>query len=113
MIRALPPCSPIPLAEARAWHGRHGIVPINHMVVVSERLVEANPDAVREVFRMLEGEQGRGGNAHRRRIDFCPFGLEPLRKPLEAIIQYAAQQRLIPRAYAVEELFDDTTRLLR
>ena len=37
---------------------------------------------------------------------------DSVRKPLEAITQYAAQQRLIPRAYAVEELFDDTTRLL-
>ena len=28
------------------------------------------------------------------------------------IIDYAAQQALIPRRYSVEELFDDTTRAL-
>lgn len=103
---------PDPAAEARAWHGRHGIVPINHMVVVSERLVQANPDAVREVFRMLKASKAKAAKPAGDAIDFCPFGLEALRKPLQAIVRYAAQQRLIPRAYAVEELFDDTTRLL-
>jgi 4,5-dihydroxyphthalate decarboxylase len=101
-----------PAAEAKAWHHRHGIVPVNHMVVVSQRLAEANPDAVREVFRMLKASKAKAAKPTGDAIDFCPFGLEPLRKPLEAIVRYAAQQRLIPRAYPVEELFDDTTRLL-
>ena len=103
---------PDPAAEAKAWYGRHGIVPVNHMVVVSEKLAQANPDAVREVFRLLKASKAKAPKPAADAIDFCPFGLEPLRKPLQAIIQYAAQQRLIPRAYAVEELFDDTTRLL-
>jgi 4,5-dihydroxyphthalate decarboxylase len=30
-------------------------------------------------------------------------------RSLEVIIGYAAQQKLIPRAYAVDELFDDVT----
>jgi 4,5-dihydroxyphthalate decarboxylase len=100
-----------PLAEAKAWYGRHGIVPINHVVVVSGTLTKQQPDQVREVFRMLAASKAQakptGGG-----IDFCPFGLAALRKPLEAIVGYAAQQALIPRAYAVEELFDDTTRVL-
>jgi hypothetical protein len=29
------------------------------------------------------------------------------------IIKYSAQQELIPRAYAVDELYDDVTRKLR
>jgi 4,5-dihydroxyphthalate decarboxylase len=33
-----------------------------------------------------------------------------MRRSLELIIRYTAQQGLIPRAYAVEELFDDVTR---
>ena len=100
-----------PMAEARAWHRRHGVAPLNHMVVVSKRLVEANPDAVREVFRLLKASKAKAARPSNG-IDFCPFGLESLRKPLEAITLYAAQQKLIPRAYDVEELFDDTTRLL-
>ncbi|MGH6645072.1 MAG: hypothetical protein ACRED3_20490, partial [Bradyrhizobium sp.] len=40
-------------AEEKAWAARHRIVPINHMVVVSRSLCEKNPDAVREVHRLL------------------------------------------------------------
>lgn len=101
-----------PAAEAQAWYARNGIAPLNHMVVVSEKLAKENPDAVREVFRMLEASKARSAKPAGDGIDFCPFGLDAVRKPLAAIIRYAAQQSLIPRAYAVEELFDDTTREL-
>src|ERR1700761_9131643 len=36
-----------PTAEAKAWFARHGVRPINHMVVVSQSLSEKHPDAVR------------------------------------------------------------------
>ena len=37
---------------------------------------------------------------------------DAMRRSLEMIIGYSAQQRLIPRAFAVDELFDDVTRTL-
>src|SRR3954453_10965285 len=40
-------------AEEKAWIARHNTMPINHMVVVSETLSRTNPEAVREVFRLL------------------------------------------------------------
>ena len=46
-------------------------------------------------------------------IDFLPFGLNACRGALQTIIKYALQQRLIPRAVAVDELFDELTRSLR
>src|SRR3954453_2052988 len=36
-------------AEEKAWFARHGVRPINHMVVVSRALCETRPDLVREV----------------------------------------------------------------
>ena len=45
-------------------------------------------------------------------IDFHPFGVEACRPALEMIIDYAVQQKLIPRPFTVDELFDDTTRAL-
>jgi 4,5-dihydroxyphthalate decarboxylase len=39
-----------------------------------------------------------------------PFGVAACRPALEKIIDYAAQQELIPRRFEVDELFDDTTR---
>ena len=35
-----------------------------------------------------------------------------VRSSLETVIDYSVQQRLIPRAFAVDELFDDVTRPL-
>jgi len=40
------------------------------------------------------------------------FTADEMRRSLELIISYTAQQGLIPRAYAVDELFDDVTRAL-
>jgi 4,5-dihydroxyphthalate decarboxylase len=101
-----------PAAEAKAWYDRNRIVPINHVVVVSEKLAKERPDQVREVFRMLKARKANMPAPTKGNIDFCPFGLEALRGPLEVIVRYAAQQGLIPRAYAVDELFDDATRTL-
>ena len=36
-----------------------------------------------------------------------------MQRSLELIIDYSAQQKLIPRAFTVDELFDDVTRALR
>lgn len=99
-----------PEAEAERWYGRHGIVPVNHLVVVTEALAKSRPDAVREVYRVLKQSKAMGGPP--RAPDPVPFGVEANRGALELIIDYAAQQALIPRRYSVDELFDDTTREL-
>jgi 4,5-dihydroxyphthalate decarboxylase len=43
-------------------------------------------------------------------LDPLRFGVEPNRRSLEIIIDYAFRQGVIPRRYAVDELFDDLTR---
>src|SRR3954467_4822204 len=40
-------------AEEKAWFAKQGVMPINHMVVVSQKLSDPDPDAVREVHRMI------------------------------------------------------------
>jgi len=92
-------------AEEKAWSARHKVVPVNHMVVVSRTLCENHPDVVREVQRMLK--QAADG------VPAAPrFTVDEMRRSLEMIIGFSAQQKLIPRAYAVDELFDDVTRAL-
>jgi 4,5-dihydroxyphthalate decarboxylase len=88
--------------EEKAWFAKHGVVPVNHMVVVSRTLSEKHPDAVREVQRILK--QAAEGAPR--------FTVDEMRRSLELIISYSAQQKLIPRTYAVDELFDDVTRAL-
>jgi 4,5-dihydroxyphthalate decarboxylase len=92
-------------AEEKAWAAKHKVVPINHMVVVSRALCEKNPDAVREVHRLLT-ESAKASPAAPR------FSADEMRRSLELIIGYCAQQELIPRAFSVDELFDDVTRAL-
>jgi 4,5-dihydroxyphthalate decarboxylase len=90
--------------EEKSWFAKHDVVPINHMVVVSEALSRSQPDAVREVFRMLRASAARAP---------AQFNPEDMSRSLATISQYAAQQGLIPRAFAADELFDDLTQSLR
>jgi len=92
-------------AEEKAWFARHGVLPINHMVVVSHDLCDKHPYAVREVHRLLvESAMASAASA----------SPDPaaMRRSLELMTHYSAQQKLIPRAFAFDELFDDVTRAL-
>jgi 4,5-dihydroxyphthalate decarboxylase len=101
----LKPLFPDAAGEEKAWFARHGVAPINHMVVVKQELSERHPDVVREVHRLLS-------ESANRITDAPHFNPDEIRRSLEMIIGYTAQQGLIPRAYVVDELFDDVTRAL-
>jgi len=103
----LKPLFPDVKAEEKAWFAKHRVMPINHMVVVSTTLSNARPDAVRQVFRLLQQSAARAG------VDRPSFSTEEMSRSLALISQYTAQQGLIPRPFAVDELFDDLTRSLR
>jgi 4,5-dihydroxyphthalate decarboxylase len=90
------------LEEAR-WFGKHAVAPINHMVVVKQELSDRHPDIVREVHRLLSESIAR---------DRPPLKRYDMRRSLQWITNYCVQQGLIPRAFSVEELFDDVTRPL-
>ena len=101
-----------PKAETERWRAKHGVVPLNHMVCVTESLSREKPELVREVYRMLKESKRAAGLPKPGATDFYPFGVEACRPALEMIIDYAVQQKLIPRRFDVDELFDDTTRAL-
>ena len=104
---ALKPLFPGVAAEERSWFAKHDVVPINHMVVVSEALSNNHLEAVREVFRLLQQSAAVAAPAA-----VPKFSAGEMRRSLEMIIGYTAHQGLIPRAFAVDELFDDLTRTL-
>ena len=101
---------PDPAAEAKAWHERNRAIQINHMIVAKQSLLDTRPEAVREVFRLLEESRRvaaeKGGKAE------PAFGLEANRRNIEVAIDYCVDQKLIDRRLSVDELFDDTTRVL-
>ena len=94
-------------AAARDWYAREGVVPINHLFVVHEDLVKKRPDIVREIYRMI-GESRRlteGGLPD----PFPPMGFEANRKGIQLAIDWAHEQKIIPRKLSMDELFDDVT----
>lgn len=94
---------PDPDGAAQTWYAKHRLVPVNHMVVVTEELARANPDAVAELYRLLEA--GRSAAGQTGSIDTTPFGKEANRPCLELLIGYAMQQKLIPRRLDIDELW--------
>lgn len=91
---------------ARVWYGRSGVVPINHMVVVTEDLLNSNPKAVLDIYDKLLSSR-EAVRADSEGIDMSPFGVEANRPALEMIVDFAFEQDLIPRKYSVDELFGD------
>jgi 4,5-dihydroxyphthalate decarboxylase len=91
-------------AEEARWFAKHGVKPINHMVVVSQELSGSHPQAVREVHRLLSAAAAAAGGSGYRATEML--------RSLECIAAYCAQQRLIARQLSVDELFDDVTRAL-
>jgi len=54
----------------------HQVVPINHMVVVTESLARSRPDVMVEIYRLLAQAKKAAGLPKAGSIDFLPFGLE-------------------------------------
>jgi len=91
-------------AADRAWHERHGWVPINHMAVVRADVAAVEPEAVRAAWRLLrEAADGAYGTM---------FGTSALREPLLFIEEEARRQGLLPRPVDVDELLEPAWRLL-
>ena len=96
---------------AATWAEKHGN-PINHMLVIRRELSRTRPDVVREVFRIFKEGRDIAVRAGNKNAAQLQFGIEANRPALEAIVGIACDQKLIPRRFSVEELFDDTTRSL-
>ena len=103
---------PEPEAAAKKWADRHHGVPINHMLVVRSELSKSRPDVVREAFRQFRESKRAAGLPDGGALDPYRFGVDACRPILEVIIDFCVRQKLIARPISVDELFDDTTRLL-
>jgi 4,5-dihydroxyphthalate decarboxylase len=102
-----------PEAANRAWSHTHGGVPINHMLVIREQLAQTRPDVVREVYRVFrEAKEASFAETGVPDPDPLRFGIEANRRSLEIVIDFAVKQGLLPRPFAVDELFTDTMRSL-
>ncbi|MDV5825585.1 phosphate ABC transporter substrate-binding protein [Sphingobium naphthae] len=98
---------PDPFNAAKDWFAREGVVPINHIFVVHQDISKNRPDVVRDIYRMIGESRAltQGGVPD----PFPPMGLEANRKGLQLAIDWAFEQKIIPRKPSVDELFDDVT----
>ncbi len=85
-------------AVAAAWSRRTGVYPINHVVVVQDALLAEHPWLAEELMRLFAA-------AKRSADDSVPYGIAANRPAIDLLMRYAAEQKLIPRAYRVDELF--------
>jgi 4,5-dihydroxyphthalate decarboxylase len=113
-------------AEA-AWYEKTGIYPINHTVVVKDTLLQADPTLAPRLFgafkeakaaflqRLRSGAELSGDEqalAQRRSLvgdDPLPNGLARNRKAIETVIQFAYDQKILPRKVSAEEVFAGNT----
>jgi 4,5-dihydroxyphthalate decarboxylase len=86
-----------PDEAGKRWGEKHGAIQLNHLVVVKNSVPKKAAD---EVYQLLVESKRAAGDPPN-----LPHGLERLRHPLEVAIDCAYKQRLIPRPYTVEELF--------
>ncbi len=89
---------PDPAAAAADWHRRTGAIQVNHLICVRNTLSQGVVD---EVYRLLLESKNIGA----KDAPTSPFGLEENRRNLEVAIDYVYRQRLIPRRFTVDELF--------
>lgn len=98
---------PDAMAAGKAAYARDGIVPINHLFVVHEALSKQRPDIVREIYRMIR--ESRAAAEGGVPAIFPPLGMEANRPGMQLAIDWALDQKIIPRRMTVDELFDDVT----
>jgi 4,5-dihydroxyphthalate decarboxylase len=113
----------IPDAQNAAfdWYRKTGIYPINHGLVVKNEVLKARPEIAGELIHAFERSKAeylkdlkgnettswdKAATVNAKVVgDPFPFGIEPNRKALEAITQFAFDQKMVPRKYTVEDLF--------
>lgn len=107
---------------------RTGVVPVNHIVVVQNRVLEENPWVALELYKaFLESKEiaykaGRNSSATllfegddlRRQMetfgeDPYPCGLKANRKMLEMLVRSSVEQGLTKGMARIEDLFDPST----
>lgn len=121
VVRLIPDATGAAL-KALKHHGRY---PINHLVVVKDELLEAQPEVAAAVFeafarakqvyvdRLREDEieaPTAADRAYRGVMELTgkdplPYGIEPNRAVLEELIRHAVSQRILDRPMPLDGLF--------
>lgn len=107
-------------AAANEWYQKTGVFPINHLLVVRDELLEANPSLGKDLydaFKQARDQYVAGLDASTDEADAgikrtaalvgdpLPYGIEPNRKTLEAIIAAATSQHILSGETSIDDVF--------
>jgi 4,5-dihydroxyphthalate decarboxylase len=99
---------PNPIEAAAVWYAKYHFVPTNHVMVVRRDVAEADPEAMRALWRCLV----RAKPAPKEGYDFAAMGITAHRAPLEMLLRFCHQQSLLPRKMTFDEIFTPAKSLL-
>lgn len=108
-------------AAAADWYKKTGVFPINHLLVVKDELLSANPGLGKDIYDAFkrardeyvaglasstdEADAGMKRTAAMVGGDPLPYGIDANRKALEAIIDAATSQHILSGKTNVEDVF--------
>ncbi|MFM9969417.1 MAG: ABC transporter substrate-binding protein, partial [Burkholderiales bacterium] len=108
------------------YYQRTGIFPIMHLVVIRKALYEQHPFIAKSLFDAFNASKNKAVQRLREGtlrymlpwlandveeinqtfgVDYWPYGLEPNRTTLTALVTYMAEQGLIAKAPSIDSLF--------
>ena len=90
---------------------RTGLIPVNHMLVVTKTLADKRPDVVREIYRLLR-ESKAAAQQDAAQPDLRPIGIKAISPSLQVVVDLAHHQKLIPAQFSLDELFADARAIL-
>jgi 4,5-dihydroxyphthalate decarboxylase len=110
------PLIPNANAAAAEWYKKTGVYPINHMVVVKDELLAKNPWLAPALFRgFSQAKQDWLNSASAEDLakarggiiegDPYPYGVAANRKAIDMIMQFAIDQKILTRAFTMDEVF--------
>jgi 4,5-dihydroxyphthalate decarboxylase len=110
-----------------AYFRKTGIYPVNHCLVIKKEILDAEPWVAEDLFNAFNAAKNNYLARLEKGVDLSPadeaaidlgravggdpypFGVNANRKALEAIVQFAFDQEVIPTKPSLEELFAPNT----
>ena len=104
---------------AVAWFKKTGVYPINHTVVVKSEHLDADAQLATQLFdafKRAKAQAPADENLSKNRdligSDPIPYGIVPNKATLDTVIRFNVEQKIIPQAVAVEDIFAKGTTTL-
>jgi 4,5-dihydroxyphthalate decarboxylase len=97
-----------PDTAAKEWFAKHGVIPINHMMMIRQDVAAAHPEQVRALWRAIMRAEPPAKSSPR----MTAVGITASRRGLETVLGYCEQQKLLPTTLTVDGIFAGAIALL-